>query len=113
MREIWEEAANFKTTSQKLAEQARMILKKGCFSKLEKIEICGQVSHKEYDQQEQCKRDETQNMKNQNLREPNTTAPMLIPNERNNVGLIKNHHKKEEDIIIPKESRLGKSQGRN
>ena len=39
MIEIWQEFASFQTTSQRHAEQVRTIMKKGCFSDLEKLEI--------------------------------------------------------------------------
>ena len=37
--EIWQELSNFQTTSQRLANQFRTIMKKGWFSELEIIEI--------------------------------------------------------------------------
>ena len=39
MLEIWQEYSNFQTTSQRLADQVRTIIKKGWFSELEIIEI--------------------------------------------------------------------------
>ena len=39
MREIWQELSNFQTTSQRLADQVRTIIKKCTFSDLEIIEI--------------------------------------------------------------------------
>ena len=39
MIEIWQECANFQTTSQRLADQVRTIIKKGWFSDLEILEI--------------------------------------------------------------------------
>ena len=43
MIEIWVESARFDTTSQRLADQARIILKKVWFSELEILEICQQI----------------------------------------------------------------------
>ena len=39
MLEIWQELSNFQTTSQRLSDQVRTIIKKGWFSNLEIIEI--------------------------------------------------------------------------
>ena len=39
MIEIWQECSNFQTTSQRLADQVRTIIKKGWFSDLDIIEI--------------------------------------------------------------------------
>ena len=39
MIEIWQEWANFQTTSQRLADQVRTIIKKGWFSDIEILEI--------------------------------------------------------------------------
>ncbi len=43
MIEIWKEAGNFTTTSQRLADQARMILKKSWLSDVEIMEIREQL----------------------------------------------------------------------
>ena len=50
MIEIWAESARFNITSQKLADQARIILKKGWFSDLEILEIYEQVNREENQQ---------------------------------------------------------------
>ena len=47
MKEIWTDSTRF-NTSEKLADQKRMILKKGLFSDLEILEICGQINREEY-----------------------------------------------------------------
>ena len=39
MMEIWQELNNFQTTSQRLADQVRTIIKKNCFSDLEILEM--------------------------------------------------------------------------
>ena len=46
MIEIWQECAKFQTTSQRLADQVRTIIKKGWFSDLEILEI-HQKTHKQ------------------------------------------------------------------
>ena len=39
MTEIWQECVSFQTTSQRLGDQVRMIIKKGWFSDLDILEI--------------------------------------------------------------------------
>ena len=39
MIEIWQERSTFQTTSQRLADQVRTIMKKGWFSDIELLEI--------------------------------------------------------------------------
>ena len=46
MIEIWEEFARFKTTNQRLANQARIIIKKGCFSDFKILKIHQQINKK-------------------------------------------------------------------
>ena len=50
MIKIYAECTRFNTTSQGLADQVRMILKKGWFSDLEILKICGQLNSEEYEQ---------------------------------------------------------------
>ena len=50
MINILAESAKFKATSQRLADQMELILKKGWLSDLEILEICGPVNHEEYTQ---------------------------------------------------------------
>ena len=45
--EIWQELSNFQTTSQRLADQVRTIMKKGWFSELEIIEIHPKINDQE------------------------------------------------------------------
>ena len=47
MMEIWLELSHFQTTSQRLADQVRMIMKKGWFSELEIIEIHQKLNDQE------------------------------------------------------------------
>ena len=47
MIEIWVESAKF-NTSLRLADEARLILKKGWFSDLKILKVCGQVNREEY-----------------------------------------------------------------
>ena len=58
------------------------------------MEICGQVSHEEYDQLMIPKRDKTQNIENQTLTEPTITKIILTPNERNNSEFKESRPKK-------------------
>ena len=44
MAEIWEECTRFKTTSQRLADQAKTISRKGLLSDLEILEIQQQIN---------------------------------------------------------------------
>ena len=48
----WIESAKFNITNQRLANQVRVILRKGWFSDLEILEICGLVNREEYTQKE-------------------------------------------------------------
>ena len=86
MIEIWAESARLNTWSQRLADQARMILKKDCFSDLEILEIHQQVNREEYEKdlitqtgmlnaekQELPNRIETQNNEKRITIHPNTT----------------------------------------
>ena len=59
MSEIWEGSIKFNVTCRRLADQTRMVLKKGCFSDHEILEICGQVSQEEYAQEKPPRRAET------------------------------------------------------
>ena len=43
MIEIWTEFARFKTTKHKIADQVTIIIKNGCFSDLEILEIYQQM----------------------------------------------------------------------
>ena len=45
MIEIWQECVNFQTTSQRLADQVRTIIKKGWFSDLEILEIHQKINN--------------------------------------------------------------------
>ena len=64
MVEIWTESAKY-NTSQRLTDQARLILKKSWLSDLDTLEICGQVNCWEHIQRGLLWRMETQNIKNQ------------------------------------------------
>ena len=47
MIEIWQECSNFQTTSQRLADQVRTIIKKGWFSDLEIIDIHQKINNQQ------------------------------------------------------------------
>ena len=48
MTEIWQECANFQTTSQRFADQVITIIKKGWFSDLEILEIHQKIYKQNY-----------------------------------------------------------------
>ena len=50
MIEIWEKCNGFQTRSQKLADQVRMIIKKGWFSDTEILEIHQQINRESWHQ---------------------------------------------------------------
>ena len=47
MIEIWQECASFQTTSQRLADQVRTIIKKGWFSDFEILEIHQKINNEQ------------------------------------------------------------------
>ena len=47
MMEIWQELSNFQTTSQRLADRVRTIMKKGWFSELGIVEIHQKINDQE------------------------------------------------------------------
>ena len=47
--EIWQERSTFQTTSQRLADQVRTIMKKGWFADLELLEIHQKTEKQNYD----------------------------------------------------------------
>ena len=89
-----------------------MIFKKGCSSDLEILEIYEQINRKKI-----CLTRATQRNGNTRYWKPkhnSTATSILTQDERKNVELIfKNHHWRERNITIRKESRLEKSQLRN
>ena len=72
MIEIWAECTWFNTRSQRFADQARKILKKGWFSDLEILEIYQQINREIY-QQEHTTLTETLNTEKQ---EPSNWSEM-------------------------------------
>ena len=86
MLEIWQELSNFQTTSQRLADQVRTIIKKGWFSDLEIIEIHQKINDQQSgtntlpstlnnDKQIKPIRKERPTSKNENSIQPNTWQP--------------------------------------
>ena len=82
--EIWRELSNFQTTSQRLADQVRTIMKKGWFSGLEIIEIHQKINYQErsnntlpgtsnFNKQKQPIQNEPPTSENGNPTQPNTT----------------------------------------
>ena len=83
MMEIWQELANFQTTSQRLADQVRTIIKKCWFSDLEIIEIQQKINDQQSgtntlpgtlnnNKQKQPIRKEPPTSENENSTQPNT-----------------------------------------
>ena len=70
MIEIWQECAKFLTTSQRLANQVRTIIKKGWFSDFENLEIPKKTHHQNYNIVS-----DTSTSKNENTTLPNDTLP--------------------------------------
>ena len=47
MIKIWQECSNFQTISQRLVDQFKTIIKKGCFFDLEMIEIHQKINNQQ------------------------------------------------------------------
>ena len=85
MIEIWQKGASFQTTSQRLSDQVRTIIKKGWFSDLEILEIHQKTNNNQdtntitdtlsIDKQEQSNRNELPTSKNRNTTQLNNTQP--------------------------------------
>ena len=75
MIEIWQECSNFQTTSQRLADQVRTIIKKGWFSDLEIIEIHQKINNQLSNNTEP----DTSNINKQ--KQPNQNEPPTSENE--------------------------------
>ena len=81
MIEIWRECSNFQTTSQRLADQVRTIIKKRWFSDLEIIEILQKINNRQVNntvhvtsninKQRQLNRNETPTSENEYSTQPN------------------------------------------
>ena len=87
MLQIWNDNNNFNTTSQRLADQARMILNKKFFSDLEIIEISGQENQGIQTYQETTKQN-NQHAGNQNLAQPTLKTQELTPEQRMDIELV-------------------------
>ena len=79
---IWQECAKFQTTSQRLADQVRTIIKKGCVSDLELLEIHPKTHKQNYNtvpdtsrgvKQKQSNEKELPTSENENTTLPNKT----------------------------------------
>ena len=84
MIEIWQERSSFQTTSQRLADQVKTIIKKGWFSDLELLEIHQRTLKQNYNtvpdtssdvKQTQSNVKEPQTSANENTTPPNDTLP--------------------------------------
>ena len=100
MKEFWAETAWF-NSSQKIIDQDRMVLKRGCFFWSWHQKICQQVNKERYQQhpypnrnqnsekQEHTSRIEIQNNKNWNATHRNTTKQMIRQKDKTDAELIK------------------------
>ena len=81
MIEIWKECSKFQTTSQRLADQVRTIIKKGWFSDLELLEIHQKTQRQNYKKTssgvklKQSNEKELQTLANENTTLPNDRLP--------------------------------------
>ena len=84
MMEIWQERPTFQTTSQRLADQVKTIMKKGWFSNLELLEIHQKTLKQSYNtvpdtpsgvKQKQSNKKEPQTSANENTTPTNDTLP--------------------------------------
>ena len=112
MLQIWNDNNNFNTTSQRLADQARMILNKKFFSDLEIIEISGQENQGIQIYQETTKQND-QHAGNQNLVQPTLTTQELTPEQRMDIELIQQIMADEKSTLPSLRNIVEKSQERN
>ena len=73
-------------TSQRLADQVRLIFKKGWLSDQEILKICGQVDSEEHNQREFPKQIETQNIENRITIKPRNA--LILAEDETNIELI-------------------------
>ena len=85
------------SAAKRLANQIRLILKKGWSFDLEILLTCVQVNQEKYTQRELPKRIETPNMKNQITTEPRQTS--ILTGVMVNLGLIKKITSKEKSSL--------------
>ena len=113
MIEIWIESVRF-NSSQRLDDLTRIILKKGCFSDFEILEVCGWATREEHVSEETITRIETQNIENQNTKEPSITISILKQEGKKNLELIKKiMTEKKTTLLSFKNQNWGKYQGGN
>ena len=92
MIEIWQECTSFQTTSQRLADQVRTIIKKGWFSDLKILEILQKTNNEQdtntasdtlgFDKQEQANKNQGLTSKNRNITHPNNTEQTLTQEQK-------------------------------
>ena len=85
MIEIWQEWSNFQTTSLRITDQVRTMIKKGLFSDREIIEIHQKINNQRgnntvpvtsnINKQKQSNRNEPPTSENRNSTKPNTAQP--------------------------------------
>ena len=97
--EIWQECASFQTTNQRLTDQVKTIIKKGCFSDHKILEIHQRTNNEQdsnaisdtpsIDKQEQSNRNEPPTSENRNTTQPNTTEQTLTQKQKINLENLK------------------------
>ena len=124
--EIWEVFTRC-NTSQRLADQSEMILKKGWYFYLEILEICGWINNKKYEldlparietlkaeNPKPLNRTESQNTENRNTTDSSTTKTKVNKRRQNKCRVDKeNHYGKENYFIISQEPTLERYFGKN
>ena len=95
MKEIWQECASFQTTSQRLANEIRTIIKNGCFSDDEILEIHQKIKSQQdsytisdtrsINKEKQSHRNEPPASENRKVTQPNSTEQTLTHEEKVNL----------------------------
>ena len=106
MIEIWQECVKFQTTSQRLADHVRTIIKKGLFSDLELLEIHQKTLKQNYNtvpdissgvKQKQSNENKLQTSANENTTLPNdtlqTTRKRIMSSEKTILPSLRNNGK--------------------
>ena len=100
MREIWQEFSNFQTTSQRLADQVRTIMKKGWFSELEIIEIHQKIN----DQERRNTLPDTPNINQQN--QPIQNEPTSENGDTTQQNPTQQNTTQQNNLILTQEQKL-------
>ena len=99
MIEVWKKCASFQTTSQKLADQVRTIIRKCWFSDLEILEIHQKINNEQnsnlvpntsrINKQKQPNRNELPISENENATQPNNLEQTLTQEQKINLEILK------------------------